>query len=76
MAIYLQSNSITRRTRRRARTASVPTKSTSQLPTTECVARFSFGEESSGEEEEEVAEDEIGKPFWSFGFRSLLGYEG
>jgi DNA-directed RNA polymerase sigma subunit (sigma70/sigma32) len=67
---------MTSKTRTRARTVRVPTTTTSLLSTTERVARFSFGEESSREEEEEVAEDEIGKPFLSFGFGSLLGYDG
>ena len=77
MTRYLQSKSMTSKTRTRARTVRVPTTTTSLLSTTERVARFSFGEESSREEEEEeVAEDETGDTCLSFGFGSLLGYDG
>ena len=79
MTTYLHSKSITSKTRTRARTVRVPTTTTSLLSTTERVARFSFGEESSREEEEEegeVAEDETGDTCLSFGFGSLLGYDG
>ena len=76
MTIYLHSKSMTRRTRTSARTVRVPTTITSLLSTTERVARLSFEEESSREEDEEVAEDETGEPFLSFGFWSLFGYEG